>query len=263
MQLSRNNSTTAIKTFFFFFTTVLSYWNFSHGKFGLLSPGKVSFDRAALLNLRCMLVVFSLIRRTLAWTTGSLTCAQMSMHAIVHRAVRTSSESLHWKLTLGEKYLAAPGIGTYLSSVPVRRFTNWATSLHLPPLTSNRHLYSFELSKSAEVVKLTAAPKLSKGVFIHYLKSLLPLIKVGIPMRDELQWRVDYKVPRDRALKPPGDDNHESFKVLADGKHVRKKQFGSRILRTRRTIRCELDTSVFDISMQNTDCFFHGLRIIK
>ena len=43
--------------FFLLFTTVLSEWDFSHGKFGLLSPGKASCDRVALPNLPCMLGV--------------------------------------------------------------------------------------------------------------------------------------------------------------------------------------------------------------
>ena len=42
---------------YIFLTTVLSHndWNFSHGKFGLLSPEKTGCDRVALANLRCML----------------------------------------------------------------------------------------------------------------------------------------------------------------------------------------------------------------
>ena len=45
------------------------------------------------------------------------------------RNVRTPKESLHWKLTLGEKkFLAAPGNQTCVSGVPVRCFTSWATS---------------------------------------------------------------------------------------------------------------------------------------
>ena len=43
-----------------FFTTVLqSHWDFSHGKFGLLSlgAGKASCDKVTLLNLWCMLGV--------------------------------------------------------------------------------------------------------------------------------------------------------------------------------------------------------------
>ena len=40
-----------------FFTTVLSHWDFSHGKSGLPAPVKASCDRVALPNLRCMLSV--------------------------------------------------------------------------------------------------------------------------------------------------------------------------------------------------------------
>ena len=56
----------------------------------------------------------SIIRRTLTWTTGSLTCAQVLMHAFAHGGVRT-----HRKLTLGEKSLAAPGNRTSVSGVTV------------------------------------------------------------------------------------------------------------------------------------------------
>ena len=38
-------------------TTVLSQWDFPHGKFGLLPPGKASCDRIALPKLLCMLGV--------------------------------------------------------------------------------------------------------------------------------------------------------------------------------------------------------------
>ena len=47
---------------------------------------------------------------------------------IAHEGVRTALESLHWKLTLGEKSLAAPGNRTCVGGVPVRCCTNWATS---------------------------------------------------------------------------------------------------------------------------------------
>ena len=36
---------------FFFLTTVLSYWEFSRGKFGLLSPGIENCDRVVLPDL--------------------------------------------------------------------------------------------------------------------------------------------------------------------------------------------------------------------
>ena len=45
--------------------------------------------------------------------------------------VQTPLESLHWKLTLGEKSLAAPGNQTCIGNVPVWCSTNWATSPHV------------------------------------------------------------------------------------------------------------------------------------
>ena len=39
-------------------------------------------------------VCVAIIHRTLTWTTGSLSCAQMLMHAITHRGVGTPKESL-------------------------------------------------------------------------------------------------------------------------------------------------------------------------
>ena len=55
-----------------YYTTVLSHWDFSQGKFGLLFPH------------------VSIIRRTLTWTTGSVTCAQMS---IIHRTLTWTTGS--------------------------------------------------------------------------------------------------------------------------------------------------------------------------
>ena len=60
----------------------------------------------------------SIIHWTLTWTTGSLTCARMLMHAIAHRVTGTC-KSLHWKLTLGEKSIAAPGNQTCVSGMTV------------------------------------------------------------------------------------------------------------------------------------------------
>ena len=57
----------ALSLFFtWLFTTVLSQWDFLHGKFGLPSPGKASCDRVALPNLRRMLGVLEF-----PWSTDS------------------------------------------------------------------------------------------------------------------------------------------------------------------------------------------------
>ena len=50
-------SINSLKVCFFFFTTVVSQWNSSHGKFGMLSPVKASCDIVALPKLLCMLGV--------------------------------------------------------------------------------------------------------------------------------------------------------------------------------------------------------------
>ena len=77
----------------------------------------------ALPNLLCMLgvIVFPHSTELLTWTTEFLTCAQMLMQAIAPRGVYGhTSGSLHWKLTVGEKSLAALGNRTCVSGVMVR-----------------------------------------------------------------------------------------------------------------------------------------------
>ena len=44
-----------------------------------------------------------IIHRTLTWTTGSLTCAQMLMHAIAHGGVRTHAGESALKVDSGRK----------------------------------------------------------------------------------------------------------------------------------------------------------------
>ena len=45
----------------------------------------------------------SIIHRTLTWTTGSLTCAPLLMHAIAHRGVRTRVRASALKVDSGRK----------------------------------------------------------------------------------------------------------------------------------------------------------------
>ena len=111
------------------FTTVVSNWNFSHGKFGLLSPRKASYDTVLLGKPRCSL---ALVR------FHNLSISDMDYRIIdVHIDVN-ACDGTQWcadtirqfapKLTQGEKSLAAPGNRTCVRGVPVRRFINWATS---------------------------------------------------------------------------------------------------------------------------------------
>ena len=59
----------------------------------------------------------SVIHQTLTWTTGSLTCAQMLMHAIAHRGVRTHVRESALKADSGRKIPCRTGE----SNVPQRR----------------------------------------------------------------------------------------------------------------------------------------------
>ena len=82
----KDNEVTIIITLIFFslftllnfvknFTTVLlSQWDFSHGKFGLLFPGENQprQSRAAQPTVHAGCFSVSIIHRTLTWTTGSL-----------------------------------------------------------------------------------------------------------------------------------------------------------------------------------------------
>ena len=91
-------------------TTVLSHWDFSHGKCGLLSPGKPAATESRYPTYGTCWVCFgvSIIHRTLSWTTGSFTRAHVLMYAIAHGSVRTPEESLQCKMT-GREILCCAG----------------------------------------------------------------------------------------------------------------------------------------------------------
>ena len=59
----------------------------------------------------------SISHHTLTWTTGSLTCAHMLMHAIAHRNVRTHVRESALKVDSWRKSHAAPGNQTCVSGL--------------------------------------------------------------------------------------------------------------------------------------------------
>ena len=67
---------------FFFSTTVLFLWDFSHGKSPRESQLRQSRATQPRVHSGCFSV--SIVHRTLTWTTGSLTCAQMQMYTTAH-----------------------------------------------------------------------------------------------------------------------------------------------------------------------------------
>ena len=56
-------------------------------------------------------VCVAIIRQTLTWTTGSLTCAQMLKHAIAHGGVQTHVRESALKVDSGRKKKALPHRG--------------------------------------------------------------------------------------------------------------------------------------------------------
>ena len=86
------------------FISVLSQWDFSYGKFGLLSLGKASCDsRATQPTVHAGCFSISIIHGTLTWITGSLMCAQMLMHVIAHGGVLTDIRESTLKVDSGRK----------------------------------------------------------------------------------------------------------------------------------------------------------------
>ena len=78
------------RSILFYFTTVLSHWEFSYGKFGRFSRGKpdVTESRYPTYSV-CWVFQYFHNPLNLAWTTGSLTCTHILMHAIAHGDVQT------------------------------------------------------------------------------------------------------------------------------------------------------------------------------
>ena len=68
-------------------------------------PGESQLEqsRATQPTVHAGCFTVSIIHRTLTWTTGSLTCAQMLMHAIAHGCVRTRVRESALKVDSGRK----------------------------------------------------------------------------------------------------------------------------------------------------------------
>ena len=79
-------------------------------------------DRATQPTVHTGCFSVSIIRRTLTWTTRSLACAQMLMHAIAHGVVRTHARESALKVDSERiKSLTSSGNRTCVSVVPVWR----------------------------------------------------------------------------------------------------------------------------------------------
>ena len=71
--------------------------------------GQLRQSRATKPTVHAGCFSVSIIHQTLTKTTGSLTCAQMLMHAIAHEGVRTHGRECALKLDSGKKILCCTG----------------------------------------------------------------------------------------------------------------------------------------------------------
>ena len=94
--------------FFFvnnFFTTILSQMGFLPWEIrvAFLGESQLRDSGATQPTVHAGCFNVSIIHRTLTWTTGSLTCAQMLMHTIAHGGVRTHVRGSALKVDSGRK----------------------------------------------------------------------------------------------------------------------------------------------------------------
>ena len=107
------------------------------------------------------------------------------MHLIAHGSVQTPLESLHWKLTLGEKSLDPPGI-----CVPVLCSTNWATS---PPLDLDLISRSQGIRRKKMQVEFLSKFLPDKAQTWHIcwdflrIMCILPCVALACPRKGELR----------------------------------------------------------------------------
>ena len=102
------------KTFFFkllLFTIALSLMGFLSWKIRVAFSGEsqLRHSRATQRTVHTGCFIVSIIHRTLTWTTGSLTCAQMLMHAIAHGGIRTYVRESALKVDSGRKIPCCTG----------------------------------------------------------------------------------------------------------------------------------------------------------
>ena len=95
--------------FFFTFYNCIVQMGFPPWKIRVAFPGESQLRQSRYPTYCACWVFVSIIHRTLTWTTGSLTCAQMLMHAIAHGGVRTHVREPAVKVDSGRKILCRTG----------------------------------------------------------------------------------------------------------------------------------------------------------
>ena len=93
------------------FTTVLSPWEI---RVAFPRKSQLRQSRATQPTVHSGCFSVSITHRTLTWTTGYLTCAQMLMHAIAHGGVRTHVKESALKVDSGRKIPSGTGEWSYI-----------------------------------------------------------------------------------------------------------------------------------------------------
>ena len=106
----------------------------------------------------------SMIHRTLTWTTGSLTCAQMLMRAIAHGGVRTHVRESALKVDSGRKIPCRTGESNLRQRRDGPMLYKWATFQHFHPywllaIVSN-YIRRFTRSNFVSCASFNTAPAL-------------------------------------------------------------------------------------------------------
>ena len=105
---------TSVPFFFFFFLTFYNCivpMGFLPWEIRVAFPGESQLQQSGAtqpsMHAGCFSI--SIIHRTLTWTTGSLTCAQMLMHAVAHGGVQTHVKESALKADSGRKIPSRTG----------------------------------------------------------------------------------------------------------------------------------------------------------
>ena len=136
-------------TYIFFFTLCCHSGNFSHGKFGSLSPKKASCNRLVLPNHNTYKVHagsfrVSVIYGTLTWTAGALTCVRDHHYACIDsRGMDTptmSQYNIFYLEKLSQIFLVLlRGFEPQVFGSRVQCYTSWAIlsliASHLHPVS--------------------------------------------------------------------------------------------------------------------------------
>ena len=125
----------------------------------------------------------SIIHRTLTWTTGCLTCAQMWMHAVAHGGVRTPKESA-LKADSGRKIPCRTGKSNLLQrwDGPTLYQLSYIPTYHEPRLSNFCHPGSFNFysdQRSSHMKRFVVQHAVNQTYYLWRSRSGLTAVRAG------------------------------------------------------------------------------------